>query len=142
MTASRCAVIAAAAVIATPIAAAAAGWTVPIAASTSGLAQSLLVAAPTGVSAACAAPATDKTVTVTWDPVAHATYDVYRSSQSATAGFALTASGVTTTSWASGRLSPNRTYWFQVVAVVGGWQGPASAATAPLTIATRAPFCG
>jgi hypothetical protein len=72
--------------------------------------------------------ATGKTVIVSWSAVTHATYTIYQSTTSATAGFTVAKAGNATTSWTSAALA-NGTYWFQVAAVVGNnWKSANSAA--------------
>jgi hypothetical protein len=86
------------------------------------------------VSAACTSQLA-KTIKVTWSAATHASsYSVYKSTTSATSGYTLAASGISTTTWTSGTLS-NATYWFEVAANIGShWASPNSAATASHTI--------
>ena len=102
-----------------------------------------LPSAPTGVSAACAAPTTSKTIKVSWSAVTHATnYSVYDSTTSATGTYSLVASGVATTSWTSGTLITGTHYWFEVTVTVGSnWASAKSSATAQSTINGANPFC-
>ena len=92
-----------------------------------------LPSAPTGVTAACAAPTTSKTIKVSWTAVTHATtYSVYDSTTSATGTYSLIASGVATTSWTSGTLTSGTHYWFEVTVNVGSnWASAKSTATGP-----------
>jgi hypothetical protein len=131
-----------AAVLAWPGVASASGWAVTAAAGASGTAQSQAITTPSGVLATCTAAATAKTVTVTWSAIAHATYTVSQSSTSATTGYAVVATGLTSPTWTSGALKQNNTYWFEVSATLGGtWTSAVSAGTAGNTIHPRAPFC-
>ena len=112
------------------------GWTVGLDPGTSGQAQSVsLPTAPTAVAAACGA---STRVNLTWSAVTDAaTYTVYESMTSETTGYTMVASGLTTTSWKSGKL-PAGTYWFEVAATAtGGWAGPNSAATAPIVMTKK-----
>jgi hypothetical protein len=128
--------------VAPNVARAATAWTVGVAAGSAGLAQSQPATPPATVTATCTSPATAKTITVTWSPVPHATYTVWESTTSATAGFTQVATGLTATTWTSGALKVNRSYWYEVSATIGGaWSTASSAATAPITINNRAPFC-
>jgi fibronectin type 3 domain-containing protein len=99
--------------------------------------------APSNVTATCANALLSATITVNWNTVTHASsYSVYESTTSATSGYSLIASGITTTSCTSGALTSGRTYWHEVVAVVGNaWQSPTSAATTGRKINTLPPFC-
>ena len=119
-------------------------WVVNLATGSKGEAHALaLPAAPAGPAASCNAPATSKTIKVTWSAVTHATtYSVYDSTTSATGTYTLTASGVATTSWTSGTLTSGTRYWFEVVADVGSnWSSVKSAATGSSVINTLTPFC-
>ena len=123
---------------------AAGNWVVHLAAGSKGEAHAqTLPSAPTGVSAACAAPTTSKTIKVTWSAVTHATtYSVYDSTTTATGTYTLVASGVATTSWTSGTLTTGTHYWFEVVTNVGSnWTSAKSAASAESTINGSNPFC-
>ena len=75
---------------------AAGNWVVHAAAVTSGEAHAqALPSAPTGVTAACVAPTTSKTIKVSWTAVSHATtYSVYESTTTATGTYSLVAGGV------------------------------------------------
>ena len=122
---------------------AAGNWVVHLAASSKGEAHAqALPSAPTGVSAACAAPTTSKTIKVSWSAVTHATnYSVYDSTTSATGTYTLVASGVTSP-WTSGTLTTGTNYWFEVVTNVGSnWTSAKSAASAESTINGSNPFC-
>jgi hypothetical protein len=128
--------------VAPTVAHAATSWVVTVAAGARGLAQAEAASPPTGVTATCTSPSTAKTITVTWNPLVGATYAVYQSTTSATAGYTQVAGPLTTTTWTSGRLTVNRTYWYEVSATIGGsWVTASSAATPPLTINNKAPFC-
>jgi cellulose 1,4-beta-cellobiosidase len=123
---------------------AATNWTVPLHTASSGEGHSQTVpSAPTGVTAACNAPTTSKTIKVSWTAVTHATtYTVYDSTTSATGTYSSIATGVTTTSWTSGTLTAGTNYWFEVTASVGSnWTTAKSSATAESTINTLTPFC-
>jgi hypothetical protein len=125
--------------LAFPAIAAASSWSNLLAAGSHGEAQTQgIPAAPSPVSAACTS-ATAKTIKVTWGAVAHASsYSVYKSTTSATSGFAVTASGVTASPWTSGTLS-NATYWFEVSALIGSnWVSPNSSATGSHVITSAA----
>lgn len=118
------------------------GWTVSTAALPSGLAQSLDPQPPATVTASCPAPSTDRSITVSWSPVEHATsYVVYRSTTSATSGFGEVATGITTTTWTDTALKKG-TYWYAVAAVAGSptWISPLSDPSAERTIGTT-PRC-
>jgi hypothetical protein len=117
----------------------AAGWAVPASGGSKGLSQSQAALPPSGVSAQCTAPLTQKTITVRWTAQAHTTYSIYQSTTSATSGYSLVASGVAGSSWTSSTLK-NGTYWYQVAGVVGGaWTSASSTATASHTIAAITP---
>jgi hypothetical protein len=90
-------------------------------------------AAPVSVSASCVALQTK--VTVAWGGVTAATsYSVYESNTSSSTGFALAASGLTTTSWTSTSLTAG-SYWFTVVAYQGSnWASAMSLPAGPRTI--------
>jgi hypothetical protein len=123
---------------------AAGNWVVHLAASSKGEAHAqTLPSAPTGVSAACAAPTTSETIKVSWTAVTHATtYSVYDSTTTATGTYTLVASGVATTSWTSGTLVAGTHYWFEVTVTVGtNWTSSKSAATVQSTINSSNPFC-
>jgi hypothetical protein len=102
-----------------------------------------LPAAPTAVTAACAAPTTAKTITVTWTAVIHATaYAIWQSTTSANGTESSVATGVTGTTWTSSALTAGTNYWFKVVADVGSnWASANSSASAESTINSSAPFC-
>jgi hypothetical protein len=124
-------------VLAGPRVALATSWTPLVNPGSRGQAQAqALPAAPTGVGAACTSP-TGKTIRVTWAAVTRATsYSIYKSTTSATTGYTLAASGVTTTTWTSGTLA-NATYWFEVTAYTGtNWISANSAASPSHKIAT------
>ncbi len=123
---------------------AATNWTVTLHTASSGEGHSQTVpSAPTGVTAACNAPTTAKTIKVSWTAVNHATtYTVYDSTTSATGTYSSIATGVTTTSWTSGTLTSGTNYWFEVTVTVGSnWTSAKSAATGESTINTFSPFC-
>ncbi len=119
-------------------------WVVHLATGSKGEAHAqALPSAPTGVSAACAAPTTSGTVKVSWSAVTHATnYSVYDSTTSATGTYTLVASGVATTSWTSGILTTGTNYWFEVTVNFGSkWASAKSSATGESTINGTNPFC-
>lgn len=123
---------------------AATNWTVTLHTASSAEAHSQTVpSAPTGVTAACNAPTSTKTIKVSWTAVSHATtYTVYESTTSATGTYASVATGVATTSWTSGTLTAGTHYWFEVTASVGSnWTSTKSSATAESTINILSPFC-
>lgn len=121
---------------------AATSWVVGLGAGALGLAHAQPATPPSGVTATCTSPTTAKTITVTWTAIAHATYAVFESTTSATAGYTQVAGPLTTTTWTSGAQKNGRTYWYEVSATIGGaWVTANSTATAPLTINNKAPFC-
>ncbi len=127
-----------------PAVEAASNWVVHVATTNSGEAHAtVLPAAPTSVTAACAAPTTSKTIKVTWSAVTHATtYSVFEATTSATGTYTSVATGVTTTSWTSGTLTAGTNYWFEVTALIGtNWTSVKSAATGESTINSSNPFC-
>jgi hypothetical protein len=63
------------------------------------------------------------------------TYEVDRSTTSATSGFSPLATGINPTSYTDNAVSPNTTYWYQVIATNGAGSGPASDATQVTTSA-------
>ena len=119
-------------------------WTVTLHTASSAEAHSQTVpTAPTGVTAACNAPTSTKTIKVSWTAVARATtYTVYDSTTSATGTYTSVATGVTTTSWTSGTLTAGTNYWFEVTVSVGSnWTSTKSSATVESTINSFSPFC-
>lgn len=111
--------------------ASASSWVETLHSGSSGQAQArVLPSAPVSVLAACTS-SSGKTMKVTWAALILATsYSVYQSKTSASTGYSLAASGVTTTSWTSGTLS-NGTYWFEVAGYIGtNWASASSAASA------------
>ncbi len=119
-------------------------WLIHVASTNAGQAKATtLPSAPGGVSAACAAPTTSKTVTVGWNTVTHATtYSVYESTTSATGTYTVAASGISTTSWTSGTLTAGTNYWFEVVTTVGtNWTSAKSSASPESTMNSSNPFC-
>jgi cellulose 1,4-beta-cellobiosidase len=123
---------------------AATNWLVTLHVSSSGEGHAQTVpAAPTGVTAACAAPTTAKTIKVSWTAVSHATtYTVYDSTTSATGTYTSIATGVATTSWTSGTLTAGTNYWFEVTVSVGSnWTSAKSSASTESTINSVSPFC-
>ena len=127
--------VGAASIVAIPHASAS-SWTVRTATSAGAFAQSLNPRPPTTVDATCTAPATDRTITVSWSSVEHATsYVVYQSTTSATSGYSVVATDVTTTSWLTATLKKG-TYWYAVASVVGSssWISSMSAPTQARTI--------
>ena len=128
-----------------PAAWAASTWTVQLAASSSGEAQSqALPAAPSGVAAACAAPTTSKTIKVTWSAVTHATnYAIYQAtSTTSTPGTYTKVTTVTTLSYTTAALTAGTNYWYKVVTDIGtNWASAQSSATGESTINSANPFC-
>jgi cellulose 1,4-beta-cellobiosidase len=123
---------------------AATSWIVTLHTASSGEGHSQTVpSAPTGVTAACNAPTTSKTIQVSWTAVTHATtYTVYDSTTSSTGTYSSIATGVTTTSWTSGTLTAGTNYWFEVTVSVGSnWASAKSTATGESTINSLSPFC-
>ncbi|MGA3353012.1 MAG: hypothetical protein ABSD85_07485 [Acidimicrobiales bacterium] len=122
--------------------AAAANWAVPIKTGSSGEAQAQAApSAPGGVSAACVSPS-EREVLVSWNAVANAsTYTVYKSTTTSTGTCSSTATGVTTTSWASGTLAAGNVY-FKVAAYVGTkWVGVESSPAGETTFTTTGTEC-
>ena len=114
--------------------ASASSWTTPLKAAGSAEAEAMAAPpAPLSASATCLA-AGQRKIVVSWSAVVHATtYSIYTST-SATGTFALTASGVTTTTWTSGSLGTGNDY-FEVATYFGTkWLGAQSAATGETTI--------
>jgi cellulose 1,4-beta-cellobiosidase len=123
---------------------AATNWTVTLHTASSAESHSQTVpSAPTGVSAACNAPTTAKTIKVSWTAVTHGTtYTVYDSTTSATGAYSSIATGVTTASWTSGTLTTGTNYWFEVTVSVGSnWTSAKSSASTESTINSTSPFC-
>ncbi|HEX4163557.1 MAG TPA: hypothetical protein VHZ05_13725 [Acidimicrobiales bacterium] len=119
-------------------------WTVTLRTASSAESHSQTVpSAPTGVSAACNAPTTAKTIKVSWTAVTHATtYTVYDSTTSATGTYTAIATGVAATSWTSGTLNSGTNYWFEVTVSVGSnWTSTKSSASTESTINSLSPFC-
>jgi hypothetical protein len=113
----------------------AATWTTGLASGSSGESQGQAApAAPANPTATCTSGLSN-TVNLTWSAVTHATtYTVYDSTTSASTGYAVLTSGVTTTSYTTGALS-SASYWFEIAAYVGtNWVSANSAATAKRTI--------
>lgn len=98
---------------------------------------------PGGVTAACNAPTTSKTIKVTWNGVTHAvSYTVFQSTTSASSGYSSVASGVTTTSWTSSTLTAGTNYWYEVATIIGShWTSANSSASGESTINAANPFC-
>jgi hypothetical protein len=118
-------------------------WVVTLHSNSAGEGQSqALPAAPAGLAAACNSPTTSKTITVTWNTVAHATtYSVYDSTTSPSGTYSLAAGGVTTNAWASGTLAKGN-YWFEVTASIGSsWASTMSSASGESIINAKNPFC-
>jgi len=134
LTGALCGCVALTATAATP-------WRV--AASGTGQSHALQPGAPSAATATCAKSQTSPTVVVAWAGVAPATsYSVLQSTTSATTGYSVAASGLTSTSWTSGSLTAGATYWFEVVTNVGtNWASTPSAATTGLTISAKPPRC-
>lgn len=131
------------AVLQLPDIAVASGWTTQVGSGSSGLSRARsLPSPPSTVTAACAAPTVARTVTVTWTAVPNAaSYTVYQSKTSATAGYSTAATGIVGTSWTSGNLTA-ATYWFKVSALVGTkWVSANSSASNQATTRSTTPFC-
>jgi hypothetical protein len=110
-------------------------WVVGLTGTRTGEAQAAAAPpAPTGVVAACIS-SSGATIKVTWTAVTHASsYTIWQSTTSATSGFSVVATGVTSTSWTSGTLAKT-SYWFQVSAFIGSnWTSANSTASAKRTI--------
>lgn len=117
-------------------------WTVRSGANAAALAQSLDPQPPSTVTAVCAEALLTRVVDLSWSPVDHATsYVVYQSTTSATSGFAVVATDVTTTTWVTAPLKKG-TYWYAVAAATGSpaWLSPMSDPTEARTI-TNNPRC-
>jgi fibronectin type 3 domain-containing protein len=85
----------------------------------------------TGVSASAASPTE---IDLTWTSTANAnTYTVLRSSTSATAGFTALSSSVAPAWYQDTTVSPNTTYWYEVIANNTAGSGPASVGTVGAT---------
>ena len=107
-----------------------AAWAVNLGAGSRAQASSGVLAAPTGVTSACASRTT---VTVSWTASNRATsYTVLRSTSTGTAPYTSVAS-VSGTSWTSGALGAG-SYSFQVQAGTGNWTSAPSSATAVRTL--------
>ena len=112
----------------------ASSWTLALAGGSAGQSAAGTLGTPGGVTGTCGTGANKTSVIVSWTTVPRAaSYRILQSSTSATSGFATVATGVTGTSWTSASLTTG-SYWFKVVAVLGNWSGPESAATAQRTI--------
>ena len=112
------------------------GWTVRTASGSAAIAQSLTPNPPSTVTATCTEAIAARVITVSWSSVEHATsYVVYQSTTSATSGYSVAATDVTTTSWLTATLKKG-TYWYAVAAVVGSssWISAMSAPTEARTI--------
>jgi cellulose 1,4-beta-cellobiosidase len=121
---------------AVPAEAASTGWSPGLTQGSHGEAHSgALPSAPAKPGASCVS-STAQQITVTWTASAHATtYSIYQSTTSATAGFTVTATGITTTSWTSPIQLATGSYWFKVIATTGTkWAGAQSTATVQRTI--------
>lgn len=120
---------------------AASAWTVGLGTGTA-QAHAQALNAPTNVTATCTNPTLVRTITVSWTAVTHASYTIYQSTTSATTGYSAVATGVSTTSWTSGTLTANKTYWYEAAAVIGtNWTSPNSSPTTGRTIRSSTPFC-
>jgi len=117
-------------------------WVPHLDAGSSGHAHSATLPVANAPVASCPAPTTSKTIKVSWTAVTHATsYSVYQSTTSATAGYTLAISGLTTTSWTSGTLAA-ATHWFEIVVVSGTkWTSANSTATSQATIHSTGTLC-
>lgn len=113
----------------------ASNWSNPLASGSAGEAHAVaLPVAPAGLAAACVS-ATGSKITVIWIAVSHATsYTIYDSTTSATSGYSVAVSGVTSTSWTSASLASGN-YWFEVSSSVGtNWSSPNSGASGETTV--------
>ena len=117
-------------------------WLPHLVAGSSGHAHSATLPVANVPAASCPAPTTSKTIKVSWSAVTHATsYSVYESTTSATAGYTLAVTGITTTSWTSGTLAA-ATHWFEIVVVSGtNWTSANSTATSQATIHNSGTRC-
>jgi hypothetical protein len=109
----------------------ASSWTVRTATNSAALARSLTPNPPSTVTASCADALATRVIAVSWSSVEHATsYVVYQSTTSATSGYSVVATDVTTTAWLTATLKKG-TYWYAVASVVGspGWTSSMSAPT-------------
>ena len=114
----------------------ASSWTVRTATNSAALAHSVDLDPPSTVTATCTEALVARVITVSWSTVEHASsYVVYQSTTSATTGYSVVATDVTTTSWITATLKKG-TYWYAVAAVVGSsaWTSPMSAPTQARTI--------
>jgi hypothetical protein len=109
-------------------------WIVGLAAGNSGEAQAWNLPPAPVATAACSGVLLGSIV-VTWAAAPPAaTYTVYQSTTSATSGYSVAASNVTTLTYTQSGLGLG-SYWFEVAGSVGtNWTSPKSAATAKKTI--------
>jgi hypothetical protein len=121
---------------AAPAEAASAGWSPALTQGSHGEAQSGTLPSAPGKPGSSCVSSTARQITVTWTASVRATtYSIYQSTTSATTGFTVTATGITTTSWTSPAQLAAGSYWFKVVATTGTkWAGAQSTATAQRTI--------
>ena len=121
--------------VATTAPAFASGWAETLAAGSKAEARAVtLPAGPGVVGAACTSP-TASIVTVTWRPVPLATsYTVFDSNTSSTGPFSTIATGITGTSWSSGKLATGN-YWFKLSTSIGpNWTGGLSSPSIESTV--------
>ena len=113
----------------------ASSWVDPLAGgSTAEATAGALPPPPVTVGAACVSP-TASSITVTWAVVARATsYTLLDTNTSATGPYKQVATGVTGTSWTSGKLASGN-YWFEVRSAVGAnWTGSPSLPSLETTV--------
>jgi fibronectin type 3 domain-containing protein len=93
------------------------------------------VIAPGQVTGVQATAASTTEIDLTWTPTQGATsYEVDRSSTSASSGFTPLATGLISPSFADTTGSPQTTYWYQVIASNSAGPGPASAVASTTTL--------
>jgi hypothetical protein len=112
-----------------------AAWPIALAPGSAGQSQAGELAVPTGVTATCVS-ATATTIRVEWTALPGATrYDVLQSTTApGTSGFSTVAAGLNSASWTGGSRASGFTYYYQVVAVTGGWSSSPSTTTSPRTV--------
>ena len=118
---------------ATPVLAS--GWAETLAAGSKAEARAItLPAGPGVVGTACTSP-TASIITVTWSPVPLATgYTVFDSTTSSIGPYTSVATGLTGTSWSSGKLASGN-YWFKLSASIGpNWTGGLSSPSGESTV--------
>lgn len=113
----------------------ASSWVDPLAGgSTAEATAGALPPPPATVGAACLSP-TASIITVAWTGVGRATsYSVFDTTTSATGTYNQVATGITGTSWSSGKLATGN-YWFEVRDAVGAnWIGALSVPSVETTV--------